>query len=122
MALQDHIPADDSFVQFVQRALDDREVWGLRSHAGWAVCDSLDHANRPVVPFWSSRAQAQRAAIDDWAAYEATPIALSRFVGAWLVEMAGKRVLAGTNWDAMNCGLEVEPEDLAEQLKRAGRK
>jgi hypothetical protein len=122
MALQDRRPADDSYVEFIHRAVEDREVWGLRSHAGWAVCDSLDYANRSVVPFWSSRAQAQRAAIDDWATYEATPIALSRFMGAWLVEMGGKRILAGINWDAMNCGLEVEPDDLTEQLKRADRK
>ena len=119
MALQEYIPADSGYTQFVERAAEEREVWGLRTEEGWAVCDSLDYASRTVVPFWSSRSNAERAAIDDWAQYEATRIPLAEFIDAWLLAMARKRLLAGTDWDAMNCGLEVEPDELAEHLRHA---
>ncbi len=119
MALQDHAPADDSYAQFIQRAVAERQVWGLRSREGWAVCDSVDHASRTVVPFWSNRVEAQRATIDDWAEYVATSIPLSEFIDTWLVAMAKKGILAGPDWDAMNCGFEVEADELAAQLRHA---
>lgn len=119
MTLQEVIPAESSYTQFIEHAVEEREVWGLRSPEGWAVCDSLDHTNRSVLPFWSNRFHAVRATVDDWADYEATPIPLSEFIDAWLVALAKKNCLVGTDWDAMNCGLEIEPAALAEDLRYA---
>jgi hypothetical protein len=47
---------------------------------------------------------------------------VSRVVEArmlWLKGMHEDGVLVGTNWDANNCGLEVEPPELAAELLEA---
>lgn len=68
------------------------------------------------MPFWSDRADARRAAVDEWSDYVPTPLTLEQFLDPWLPGMRRDRVLVGTNWDAQNCGLEIEPDELARSL------
>jgi hypothetical protein len=60
--LQDRATSIENHERFVRRVLEAGEVWGLRSADGWAVCDFHDFAGRQVMPFWSDRAYARRAA------------------------------------------------------------
>jgi hypothetical protein len=114
--LQNRATAEENHERFIRRVRDADQVWGLKSTEGWAQCESTEFADRNVMPFWSDRAYAQRAAREEWAQYEPTPIPLSRFIDAWLKGMSEDGTLVGTNWDAHNCGLEVEPVDLARRL------
>jgi hypothetical protein len=117
--LQDRVTSEENHERFIRRVLEAGEVWGLKSSAGWAVCESTEFEDRDVMPFWSDRAYAKRAAREEWALYEPTPIALSDFIDAWLRGMSEDGTLVGTNWDAGNCGLEVEPIELARRLTDA---
>jgi hypothetical protein len=114
--LQDRATSSDNHERFVRRVATSGTVWGLRGPDGWATCDSVEHEDAEVMPFWSDRAYAQRAARDAWADYVPTPIAFDDFIDKWLKGMHDDGVLAGTNWDTNNCGLELDPRDLARQL------
>ena len=114
--LQDQATGEESYARFVRRVVAGGEVWGLKSEDGWAVCDSSESEGRSVMPFWSDRAYARRAALAEWSDYEPTRLELAQFLDPWLVGMKRDGVLVGTNWDAQNCGLEVEPDELARSL------
>jgi hypothetical protein len=109
----------DNHRRFIERVAKVRVVWGLKSAKGWAVAPSNDHEGREVMPFWSDRAYAARAAKDEWAEYEATSIDLDSFIDNWLLGMNKGGLLVGTNWNAHLMGLEVAPVELAEALLEA---
>jgi hypothetical protein len=109
----------DSHRRFIKRVSESRVVWGLRSKVGWAAAPSNDHDGKEVMPFWSDRAYAARAAKDEWADYEPTSIDLDSFIDKWLRGMNKDNLLVGTNWNAHLMGLEVEPAELARELLEA---
>ena len=114
--LQDAEASIENHQRFVRRVVQGDTVWGLKSDAGWAVCDSAEYDEMEVMPFWSDRAYAQRAAQDEWADYVPTPIPLDTFIDRWLKGMHRDGVLVGPNWDAHNCGRELDALDLASEL------
>jgi hypothetical protein len=107
--------------RFVQRVVELRQVWGLKSEEGWACTASTADGgeDRDVMPFWSDRAYAKQCAKDDWSDYEPTPIPLVLFVGEWMPGIAAEGCLVGTNWSAQLCGYEIEPLDLSAEIKKA---
>ncbi len=111
--------SQQNHLQFVERVVASRVVWGLRSSAGWAVCDSAEQEGVEVMPFWSDRAYAARAARDEWAAYEPASISLDAFIETWLEGMHDDGALVGTNWDADNAGMEIPAADLTRELSDA---
>jgi hypothetical protein len=117
--LQDAMTSIENHERFVRRVVESGVVWGLRSPEGWVVSSSTadDDEDTNVMPFWSDRAYAKRAAQEDWAQYEPTPIPLHEFMKSWLEGMHADGTLVGTNWDAHNCGLEVAPLQLAKDLQ-----
>jgi hypothetical protein len=114
--LQDRATSIEGHERFIRRVVEAGEVWGLKSRDGWAVCPSNQFEDARVMPFWSDRAYARRAAKEEWADYEPTSLGLEEFLEGWLREMHEDGTLVGTNWDANNCGLEVEALDLAKEL------
>jgi len=123
MTLQDRATTLANHDRFIRRVVESGEVWVLESDEGYAVCDSTqyeeDEEARDVIPFWSDRAYAQRAAEGEWAGFVPTPITLDDFIDRWLKGMHEDGTLAGTNWDANNCGVEVVPVELAHALVTA---
>ena len=120
MSLQDRAATLANHERFIQRVLASREVWGLKSEDGWAICDSNEETEdeevRDVMPFWSDRAYAQRVATGEWEDYVPTAIPLDLFIDRWLKGMHDEGTLVGTNWDASNSGMEIEPVELAQAL------
>jgi hypothetical protein len=106
--------------RFVHDVVASGAVWGLKSERGWAVCESTEYEDTDVYPFWSTKAEARVHCTDEWARYEPARLELASFIATWLAGMSEDGVLVGTNWDADLAGLEVEPEDLAEELLGAG--
>lgn len=104
--------------QFLEQVASSGQVWGLRSPESnrWCVSVSTADPKREVMPFWSSRGDAQCCARDRWSALEPASIPIDRFMEKWLAGMAADRVLVGTQWDASLAGLEIEPLDLRDAL------
>jgi hypothetical protein len=121
--LDHEIASKERHDRFLQRVVEGREIWGLKSAAGWCVSPSTrdESEGRQVMPFWSDRAYAQQCAKDDWVAYEPTTISLDEFLHRWLPGMVRDGVLVGTNWNAHLVGMEMEPSKLSEELSLALR-
>jgi hypothetical protein len=104
--------------RFVQRVVASGIVWGLKDSEGWATSSSTNDEteDRPIMPFWSDRANAKQCAKDEWSVYEPTEIPLDLFVEHWLPGMQGDGYLVGTNWNAQLSGHEVEPLQLLEEI------
>jgi hypothetical protein len=111
----------DNYGRFLELVAKSRVVWGLKSAKGWAAAPSNDDEDREVMPFWSDRAYAARAAKDQWAEYAATSIDIDSFIDNWLRGMNKDGLLVGTNWNAHLIGLEVEPAELVQALLEATR-
>ncbi|WP_153447060.1 DUF2750 domain-containing protein [Vibrio algicola] len=100
---------------FVQETQDTKLVWGLRNEDGWLACDSTEFEESEVMPFWSTKEDAQAHNVEEWSDFEVLEIPLDIFVEDWLITLAEDGVLIGTNWNAQLEGKELEPSELAKQ-------
>ncbi|OED93437.1 DUF2750 domain-containing protein [Vibrio cyclitrophicus] len=98
---------------FVSETQETKLVWGLRNEEGWLACDSSEFESSEVMPFWSSKEDAQTHNVEETADFEVLEIPLDIFVEDWLLTLAEDGVLVGTNWNATLEGKELEPSDLA---------
>lgn len=103
--------------RFLQRIIDQEAVYYLANEDGVANSISNDDDETVVLPFWSDRAYASRAAktFDD--EFTPTQIPLFDFLYRWLPGMSEDGVLAGTNWDGHLIGTEIDPFDLRTQIE-----
>jgi hypothetical protein len=102
--------------RFVREARASGLVWGLKSDTGWAVCESGEYEDTDVYPFWSDESYALMHCSDEWDGYVPASLDLDLFIDTWLAGMSEDGVLVGTNWDAELSGMEVEPDELAQEL------
>ena len=98
---------------FVSETQETKLVWGLRNDEGWLACDSSEFESSEVMPFWSSKEDAQTHNVEEWADFEVLEIPLDIFVEDWLLTLAEDGVLVGINWNATLEGKELAPSDLA---------
>jgi hypothetical protein len=112
--------AEENHERFIRDVRESGLVWGLRSDQGWAVCESNEYEETDVYPFWSDEAQARSHCQDDWANFVPDSLTLDVFIDTWLAGMSEDGVLLGTNWDEELSGLELEPDDLAQELLGEG--
>jgi len=106
---------------FVKKIIAAETVWVLQSDDGAAHCvsEEEDDDERSVIQFWAQAADAQQAAVDDWAEYEPESVSLFDFLFRWLPGMHDDEALVGTNLSNEELGLEIEPADLEEELRDA---
>ncbi|MFC3024619.1 DUF2750 domain-containing protein [Vibrio zhugei] len=97
---------------FVEETQNTQTVWGLQTEEGWLSCDSTEFANSEVMPFWSTKEDAETHNIEEWAEFEVVSIPLDVFIEDWLVTLDEDGVLIGPNWNQNLDGKEVEPADL----------
>lgn len=106
--------AQENLDIFVAKTKEAQVVWGLRNEdEDWLACDSSEFENSEVMPFWSSKEDAEVHNVEEWAEFEVHEIPLDVFVEDWLITLAEDGVLVGTNWNAELEGKELEPSDLA---------
>ncbi|ENH7112780.1 DUF2750 domain-containing protein [Vibrio fluvialis] len=98
---------------FIKESQENNLVWGLRNEEGWLSCESTEFEDSEVMPFWSSKEDAQLHNVEEWADFEVLKIPLDIFVEDWLITLGEDGVLVGTNWNANLDGKEVEPSELA---------
>ncbi|MGC9402068.1 DUF2750 domain-containing protein [Vibrio genomosp. F10] len=98
---------------FVTETCQNKLVWGLRNEEGWLACDSSEFEQSEVMPFWSSKEDAEHHNVEEWSDFEILEIPLDIFVEDWLLTLAEDGVLIGTNWNESLEGKEIEPSDLA---------
>jgi hypothetical protein len=114
---QDHATSQESYDRFIERVVESGVVWGLHSESsGWAHSPSSENDNTDVILFWSDPADAATHQKEEWADHVPTQIDFDDFIDAWLQGMDTDGVLAGPNWDAQLCGMEVTAKDLADRL------
>ena len=105
---------------FLDKAIQSGRVWGLKHpKRGWVFGWSDRKGKDPVevLPFWGSKAAADRCSYDEWKAFRPTSIPLRDFVSRWLPGMKRDGVLVGTNWNAKLIGYECTPKELKEQVE-----
>lgn len=100
-------------LHFVERVVETKTVWALKSGEGFATSESNEFEDVEVITFWSDEALARALAIDEWESFEPASISLSEFLEDWLVGMSNDGMVVGANWDHELSGQEVEPLDLA---------
>ncbi|PJC87924.1 DUF2750 domain-containing protein [Vibrio sp. HA2012] len=99
---------------FVTETKKNQLVWGLRNEEdGWLACDSAEFEETEVMPFWSSREDAEVHNVEEWEDFDVVEIPLDIFVEDWMITLNEDGVLIGTNWNADLEGKEVEPSELA---------
>lgn len=99
---------------FIEQTKETQLVWGLKNEDGWLACDSTEFESSEVMPFWSTKEDAQTHNVEEWSDFEVLEIPLDIFVEDWLITLDEDGVLIGTNWNASLEGKEVEPADLAQ--------
>ncbi|MDC0612254.1 DUF2750 domain-containing protein [Vibrio sp.] len=100
---------------FIEESAATKLVWGLRNEEGWLSCDSSEFENSEVMPFWSSKEDAEQHNVEEWSDFEVLEIPLDIFVEDWLITLDEDGVLVGTNWNANLEGCELEPAELAKK-------
>ncbi|ADT87233.1 DUF2750 domain-containing protein [Vibrio sp. Vb2880] len=98
---------------FIKESQENNLVWGLRNEEGWLSCESTEFEESEVMPFWSSKEDAQFHNVEEWADFEVLEIPLDIFVEDWLITLDEDGVLVGINWNANLDGKELEPSELA---------
>lgn len=104
---------------FCARAVAGGEVWVLTEGEDCAVVESNDYEESEVMPFWSDRREAERAATGDWARYTPNAIPTTEFVEGWLQQLDEDGYLVGPDWSEELEGDEIEPEELFRRLETA---
>ncbi|AMG04305.2 hypothetical protein SX4_1725 [Vibrio mimicus SX-4] len=104
---------DANLALFIQETQENQLVWGLRNEEGWLSCESTEFEESEVMPFWSSKEDAQIHNVEEWADFEVVEIPLDVFVEDWLITLDEDGVLVGPNWNASLEGKELEPSQLA---------
>ncbi|WP_441257548.1 DUF2750 domain-containing protein [Vibrio sp. Vf1514] len=98
---------------FIKESQENNLVWGLRNEEGWLSCESTEFEESEVMPFWSSKEDAQFHNVEEWADFEVLEIPLDIFVEDWLITLDEDGVLVGINWNENLDGKELEPSELA---------
>lgn len=103
-----------NLLSFIEETQSTQLVWGLKNEKdGWLACDSIEFETSEVMPFWSSKEDAQQHNLEEWADFVVVSIPLDEFVEEWLVSLAEDGVLIGANWNAELEGKEIESAELA---------
>ena len=110
---------DGRLDRFCARAAAAAEVWVLTEGDDCAVVESNDYEESEVMPFWSERAGAERAASGDWARYTPGAVPLDEFLASWLPSLDEDGYLIGPDWSSDLEGDEIEPAELFRRLETA---
>lgn len=106
---------EEAHARFIAKVIEGEHAWGLSTQDGFLACESDETAERAVLPFWSSAADAQ-AAQPEVESSEVDSIELFDFLFRWLPGMDDDDVLVGTNWTTTLEGEEVEPLELQDEI------
>ncbi len=98
---------------FVSESKETCFVWGLLNKEGdWLSVPSTEFEESEVMPFWSSKEDAQSQCADEWSEFSASELPLDIFLEDWMITLAEDGVLVGLNWNDELEGLELEPTDV----------
>jgi len=102
---------------FVRRVIETGSVWSLYGER-WARSGAA--AGREALPLWPQRELAARCVAGPWRTFAPRAIALTDFRGQWLTGMQEDGIVAVVTPTPGDPGVLVEPDVLAEALRRAG--
>ena len=108
--------------KFITTAIENQQVWGLKSSEGWTVAMSNQYENTQVYVFWDSQLNAAQCAKEEWQDYKPESIPLYEFLEDWCIAIFEENSLCGVQWNYDGCGDETEPMELAQALVQELRK
>lgn len=117
----DPIAVKERHERFVTRVIETKVVWALDKGGDTlasSLCSKAENAGSMVVPFWSERAYAEQCAKQDWAEYQPKEFTLTVFLSGLLPHLEDNGFFAGTDWNSHLIGTELDPADLAEEIKQ----
>lgn len=117
----DAIAVKERHERFITRVLETKVVWALDKNnetLAASQCSSQQNAGCQVVPFWSEKNYAELCAKDDWFDYLPKSFTLDVFLEGLLPHLDENGFFAGTDWNSHLIGTELEPADLAEEIRK----
>lgn len=105
---------------FYRDVAEHRVVWTMEDADGYPA--PMTRTGRRAMPFWSSKARAQKI-IKTVPAYQGfTPIGFSwdDFIAEWVADLKRDDYLVGVNWSGPHAlGYDLEPDDLVANVSAA---
>ena len=113
------LPVSSSAAQahaFYAEVLDRGEVWAIRDGNGYPAPEA---DGRRAMPFWSSRARAQRIidTVEAFRGFQPVALTLQEWRARWIPGLLADGLLVGLNWSgARATGYDVAPDDVERNL------
>ncbi|WP_439626285.1 DUF2750 domain-containing protein [Gemmata sp.] len=104
-------------MRFVREVADSEVVWGIRMTRGFANWDSGETGEWSVMPFWSTREEAELLA-DQFEGGEPAPIPLFDFLYRWLPNMVNDYFMPAAKCTTDREGIALRSSDLQDRIHR----
>lgn len=117
----DPIAVKERHERFVARVIETKVVWALDKGGNTlasSLCSKAENEGSMVVPFWSEQDYAGQCAKADWADYRPKEFSLTEFLNGLLPHLEKNGFFAGTDWNSHLIGTELDPGDLADEIKQ----
>jgi Protein of unknown function (DUF2750) len=113
------LSGDERYDLFVQRAVEFKEVWSLKTLGGWVSMDGDD--GERLMPVWPSQRHATSFASGEFALSRPAPIDLATWMERWLPGMASDEVEVAVFpvLGDKEGNVVVAPDELRRDLKKA---
>ncbi len=106
--------ADQRYDYFVNKIIEQREVWGLSSDEGWVI---LSDEGDEHLPIWPHPELAALWVTGDYADCQPKSISLDDWLAKWLPGMEKDALLAAISPDTEGESIVVSAEELGESIR-----
>ena len=99
---------------FYREVADTGILWTIRDDAGFPA--PLTQGGKRALPFWSSRARAEKIVntVAAYSGFQVLPVSWQEFCKQWVPGLREDGLLVGVNWSGVRAlGYDLEPEELA---------
>lgn len=105
--------AEQRFDYFINKVIEQQEVWGLCSDQGWVI---LEEGGDEHLPVWPHAELAALWVTGEYSDCTPTAITLDTWLARWLPGMEKDGLLAAISPDTEGEGIIVSAEELAETM------
>lgn len=103
---------------FYREVAENAALWTIRDENGFPA--PLTQGGKRALPFWSSRARAEKIVktVAAYSGFEVMPVSWQDFCEQWVPGLSEDGLLVGVNWSgARALGYDLEPEELAANVR-----
>jgi hypothetical protein len=106
-------PSASEAADFYREVAESGVVWAIRDEGGYPAPKGDE--GRRAMPFWSSRARAERiiATVPAYSAFEPVALSWAEFATKWVPGLERDGLRVGVNWSGSRAtGYDVEPSQV----------